>query len=246
MPPRRAGIDTASPGSAAAAALTWDLPVVRLGGPRLHRARRLLNVWVAAVGLVLCAPLLLVIAVAVRLSSPGPVLFTQTRIGLDRRRPGRASENSRRNTNLGGRPFTIFKFRTMYVNGGRKAPQVWAQPEDPRVTPLGRILRKYRLDELPQLVNVLRGEMNVVGPRPEQPEIFARLRREISGYAERQRVLPGITGRAQIRHHYGGSIDDVRAKLRYDLEYLRRQSVPEDLKIMLRTLPVMVLKRGGW
>ena len=145
---------------------------------------------------------------------------------------------------MGGKPFTIYKFRTMYEDGD--APQVWATPGDPRVTPIGRVLRKYRLDELPQLFNVLKGDMNVVGPRPEQPEIFADLRQEVSGYSYRQRVLPGITGWAQINQSYDTCIDDVRRKVELDLEYIGRTSAVEDLRIMAQTVPVMLGKRGAW
>ena len=114
---------------------------------------------------------------------------------------------------------------------------VWAQQQDPRVTPVGRLLRQYRLDELPQLFNVLKGEMNIVGPRPERPTIFAELREHIAEYPLRQRAKPGITGLAQINHHYDRSIDDVRTKVSYDLEYIRRQGLAEDLRIMLKTIP---------
>jgi lipopolysaccharide/colanic/teichoic acid biosynthesis glycosyltransferase len=209
-----------------------------------ERVRRALNVAAAAGLLVLAAPLMLVIAVLVRLTSRGPVLYAQTRVGLDRRWRS-AAINHRRRVDMGGRPFTIYKFRTMEV-GGHPDVEVWARPDDPRVTPLGRILRKYRLDELPQLVNVLRGDMNLVGPRPEQPKIFAHLREELDRYSERQRVLPGITGWAQVQHHYDSTVEDVRKKLSFDLEYLDRRSALQDLKIMLRTLPVMVFKRGAW
>ena len=124
--------------------------------------------------------------------------------------------------------------------------QVWATPDDQRITSLGRILRKFRLDELPQFFNVLRGDMNVVGPRPEQPDIFSHLRSKIEYYPHRQQVLPGITGWAQINLSYDRSLDDVRRKVALDLEYIRRQSAVEDAKIMLRTLPVMLGRRGGW
>ncbi len=210
------------------------------------RARRILNILVAAIGLVLTAPLLLVIAVAVRLTSPGPILYRQVRVGLDRRSPRLPVGNHRRAIDYGGKPFTIYKFRTMAATASRSSRQVWASPNDARVTPLGRLLRKYRLDELPQLVNVLRGDMNVVGPRPEQPTIFADLRQQVPQYGERQRARPGITGWAQINHHYDRSIDDVRRKVALDLEYIARQSLREDLRIMLRTAPVLVFKKGAW
>jgi len=214
---------------------------------RSERLRRALNVSVAVLGLVLATPLMAAIALLIKLTSRGPVLYTQTRVGLDRRSRGAPAGNTRRRNDYGGRPFKIHKFRTMAANDGPlEGAEVWAAPDDPRVTRLGRILRLYRLDELPQLVNVLQGDMNVVGPRPEQPTIFARLRQQIECYQERQRVRPGITGWAQINHHYDCSIDDVRKKVAYDLEYVARQSVLEDLKIMLRTVPVMVSKDGAW
>jgi lipopolysaccharide/colanic/teichoic acid biosynthesis glycosyltransferase len=208
-------------------------------------ARRVLNVVVAAVALVLCAPLLVLIALLVKLSSPGPVIFTQTRVGLDRRRQGSAGRDARRRVDYGGRLFTIYKFRTMRMEEGRTL-QVWAKPGDPRITRIGSFLRQYRLDELPQLVNVVKGDMNVVGPRPEQPRIFTSLRENVGGYARRQRVLPGITGLAQVNHTYDTCVDDVQIKLRYDLEYIRECSVLSDLRILLKTVPVMLFRRGGW
>jgi lipopolysaccharide/colanic/teichoic acid biosynthesis glycosyltransferase len=140
----------------------------------------------------------------------------------------------------------MYKFRTMRVDAEAHSGAVWATQNDPRVTPVGRFLRQYRLDEIPQLLNVMRGEMNIVGPRPERPTIFAELREHIKEYPQRQRAKPGITGLAQIYHHYDRSLDDVRTKVRFDLEYIRRQSVREDLRIMLRTIPVILFRRGGW
>jgi lipopolysaccharide/colanic/teichoic acid biosynthesis glycosyltransferase len=204
-----------------------------------------LNVLLAALALVLAFPVLLVIAVLIRLTSRGPVLYTQERVGLDRRR-GRAALNRQRHRDLGGKPFTIYKFRTMRVDAERESGAVWAAQDDPRVTAVGRLLRQYRLDELPQLLNVLRGEMNIVGPRPERPSIFAELRSHITEYPLRQRAKPGITGLAQINHHYDRSLDDVRKKVNYDLEYIRRRTLWEDLRIMLKTVPVIFLRRGGW
>jgi lipopolysaccharide/colanic/teichoic acid biosynthesis glycosyltransferase len=203
-------------------------------------------VLLATAALLVTFPVLLLIAVLIKLTSRGPVLYTQLRVGLDRRQPVRTSLNRRRSADQGGRLFTIYKFRTMRVDAERHSGAVWAAQADPRVTPLGRILRQYRLDELPQLVNVLRGDMNIVGPRPERPTIFAELRSHIAEYPLRQRAKPGITGLAQINHHYDRSIEDVRTKVHYDLEYLRRQSLREDLRIMLKTIPVILLRRGGW
>jgi lipopolysaccharide/colanic/teichoic acid biosynthesis glycosyltransferase len=217
----------------------------RAGWERVsEKQRRMLNVAVAAIGILITLPLMLLIALAVKLTSRGPVFYTQNRVGLDQRTyRGPGSENGRRSEDRGGRIFTIYKFRTM--TAGNAAGQVWATPDDPRITKVGGVLRKYRLDELPQLLNVLKGEMNIVGPRPEQPEIFQQLRTEVSGYVDRQRVLPGITGWAQVNHHYDQCIDDVKRKIDLDLEYIRRRSAAEDLKIMARTLPVMVGRKGA-
>lgn len=209
--------------------------------------RRAVNVAVAAVGILLTAPVMAAIALLIKVTSAGPVFYRQARVGLDRRGPRPPEENNRRHTDYGGRLFTIYKFRTMAVTEpGVRDGEVWATPNDPRVTPLGRILRLYRLDELPQLLNVLRGDMNIVGPRPEQPTIFARLRTQVERYAERQRVRPGITGWAQVNQQYDRSIDDVHRKVAFDLEYIARRCVVEDLKIMLRTFPVVALRRGAW
>ena len=209
-------------------------------------AHRAMNVLVAAIVLFVALPLLLLIAIAIKLTSRGPVFYTQERVGLDRRVSGIKPETSRRTRDLGGKPFTIYKFRTMRVDAEAQSGAVWATQNDPRVTPVGRFLRQYRLDEIPQLMNVMRGEMNIVGPRPERPTIFAELREHIKEYPLRQRAKPGITGLAQIYHHYDRSMDDVRTKVRFDLEYIRRRSLWEDLSIMLRTIPVVFLRRGGW
>jgi lipopolysaccharide/colanic/teichoic acid biosynthesis glycosyltransferase len=185
----------------------------------------------------------------VRLSSPGPIFYSQARVGLDRRRRRTALTADiydRRTRDLGGRPFMIFKFRTMRV--GAEAPNgaVWAARRDARVTVVGRVMRRYRIDELPQLINVIRGEMNIVGPRPERPSIFSRLCDDIAEYPLRQRARPGITGWAQVNLAYDTCVDDVRTKVRYDLEYIERRGVTEDLMIMARTVPVMIFRRGGW
>jgi lipopolysaccharide/colanic/teichoic acid biosynthesis glycosyltransferase len=208
---------------------------------------RLLNIIVAAVGILLAAPLMVLIAIAVRLTSPGPVLYRQDRVGHDRRRyrgPGR--ENRRRSSNAGGRIFSMYKFRTMCTAENEGASrEVWASEDDTRITSVGAILRQHRLDELPQLFNVLRGDMNVVGPRPEQPGIFQELKAQVEGYPERQAVLPGITGWAQVNCRYDECLDDVRTKVAFDLEYIHRRSPGGDLKIMLRTVPVMLGARGA-
>ena len=219
-------------------------PVVHPEVTVASRLSRALNMSVAAIGIFVTAPLMVLIAVAIKLTSKGPVFYVQDRVGVCRRSRDQVSTNGRRVDDKGGRIFRIYKFRTMTV-GSDRGKQVWAQPDDQRVTTVGKFLRSSRLDELPQLLNVLRGDMNIVGPRPEQPEIFRSLREQIDRYPERQKVLPGITGLAQVSQPYDQTLDDVRSKVDYDLEYIRRKGPLHDVLIMLKTLPV-VLKRLGW
>ena len=221
-------------------------PPETLPRPRSEVANRVVNVVISVVALIVLAPLLVLVAIAIKLSSPGPVLYTQTRVGLDRRWTRARAMFDRRTEDLGGQVFTIYKFRSMFVDAERDRGAVWATKNDTRVTPVGRVLRQLRIDELPQLINVIRGEMNIVGPRPERPSIVKQLRVDIAEYPQRHRAKPGITGWAQINHSYDSCLDDVRTKVRYDLEYLRAQSLWMDFKIMLRTVPVMLGKRGGW
>jgi lipopolysaccharide/colanic/teichoic acid biosynthesis glycosyltransferase len=216
-----------------------------LPAERSERLNRALNVTVAMVAMVILSPLYLLVAIAVRLSSPGPIIYSQVRVGLDRRF-GRGMGHERRAVDYGGRPFMMYKVRSMRVDAEKNGQAVWAMKRDPRVTLVGRVLRKTRLDELPQFWNVLRGDMNIVGPRPERPTIFADLRAAIPEYSMRQRVKPGITGWAQINQSYDACVDDVRRKVRYDLEYVQRQGLVEDLRIMSMTVPVMLFGRGGW
>lgn len=211
---------------------------------RSHRASRAMNVLIASVALVVAAPVMLLFAVLIKLTSPGPVIYSQPRVGLDRRRSRAQNPYDRRARNLGGLPFMIYKFRSMRVDAEAASGAVWATAGDPRITPIGRFMRKCRIDELPQLVNVIRGDMNIVGPRPERPVIFSRLSQDIAEYPLRQRAKPGITGWAQINHKYDECVDDVRTKVRYDLEYIERQGMTEDLRIMARTVPVVILGKG--
>jgi lipopolysaccharide/colanic/teichoic acid biosynthesis glycosyltransferase len=207
---------------------------------------RAMNVIIALIGIVLTAPIMLVVAIAVKLSSRGPAFYTQTRVGLDRRWNSTRAIHERRSQDLGGVPFTIYKFRSMTVDAEAGGQAVWATQNDARVTSVGRVIRKLRLDELPQLFNVVKGDMNIVGPRPERPSIFVRLRDSIEEYPIRQRVKPGITGWAQINHSYDSCLEDVRVKIQFDIQYLQRQSVVEDIKIIAKTIPVMVFRKGGW
>jgi lipopolysaccharide/colanic/teichoic acid biosynthesis glycosyltransferase len=213
---------------------------------RSELVARAFNLTMALLMLVVGSPIMLVTALLIRLTSRGPVLYTQVRVGIDRRWNRTWALHERRREDLGGIPFVIYKFRSMRVDAESNGQAVWASQNDDRVTAIGRILRKTRIDELPQLLNVLRGDMNIVGPRPERPSIFVRLREQIDEYPVRQRVKPGITGLAQISNPYDRDVDDVRRKVAFDIEYMRRQSLGEDLRIMLRTVPVMLFRIGGW
>jgi sugar transferase (PEP-CTERM system associated) len=189
--------------------------------------KRTMDVVLAAVGLVLAVPIILIVGVAVKLDSPGPVLFRQRRVGQH------------------GVIFVLNKFRSMYADAERHSGPVWASEHDPRVTGVGRLLRRTRLDEIPQLVNVLVGEMSFIGPRPERPEFVRMLQQRIPLYMERLSVRPGITGWAQIRHRYSASVEDALDKLQYDLYYIKNLSPFLDLLILLGTIQVVLFGRGS-
>lgn len=181
-------------------------------------SKRILDVALSLVALVLSAPFFPLIALAIRLDARGPILLKQTRVGKN------------------GHVFTLYKFRTMVPDAEPPGVAVWAEEDDPRVTRLGKFLRRFKLDEAPQFWNVLRGEMSLVGPRPERPEIVDKLQREIPFYRLRHVVRPGVTGWAAIRFRYGRSVNDALVKLQYDLYYLKHQSLLLDALIMLKTL----------
>ena len=165
---------------------------------------------------------MLLVAALVRVTSPGPVLFRQTRVGQN------------------GRLFTLYKFRSMRADAEALTGPVWAQPGDVRVTRAGRFLRTSRLDELPQLWNVLIGEMSLVGPRPERPEFVEQLTRDIPFYGQRHSVRPGVTGWAQVRYKYGATMEDALEKLQYELYYVKNMSLALDLVIMFHTVKTMI------
>ena len=194
--------------------------------PSQQLVRRILSFAVSLVALLICLPFIPFIMLAVRLSSPGPIFFSQVRVGQF------------------GRLFTAYKFRTMRQNAEANGA-VWAQANDPRVTRIGRLMRKTRLDEIPQLWNVLRGDMAFVGPRPERPEFVRWLSREISFYDLRHMIRPGLTGWAQVRFQYGASLEETKRKLEYDLYYVKHQSIGLDLLIMFETIKTIVLRRGA-
>lgn len=220
------------------------LPEVQARFVTAERPRRLLNVLVALAGLIVTLPVWVIIAVAIKLTSRGPIFYRQERIGLDLRNNSLAQPaDPRRKRDLGGRPFMMIKFRTMCVDAESGTGAVWSSGKaDPRVTPIGKFLRHYRLDELPQLLNVIKGDMNVVGPRPERATIFADLRQKIPDYPVRQRARPGITGYAQINLEADQTVEDVADKVKFDIVYVKRQSVWMDFCIMAKTLPVMLFR----
>lgn len=189
--------------------------------------KRLIDIFCALLGGVLFLPFFPVVALAIKLDSPGPIFFRQLRVG------------EREKT------FYLFKFRTMRTDAEKATGAVWAQKDDPRVTRLGRFLRKSRIDEIPQLFNVLIGDMSFVGPRPERPEFVEQLQKVIPYYSERHFVKPGVTGWAQVRYPYGASVEDAVEKLRYDLYYIKNLSVTFDLMIILETIKVVLFQRGG-
>jgi lipopolysaccharide/colanic/teichoic acid biosynthesis glycosyltransferase len=198
----------------------------------------------AALGLLVASPLLLGVALMVKIDCPGaPVIYTQERVGVNRRRRGIAPGMDRRQGQGEGRPFRIHKFRTMVPDAEAATGPVWAAEDDPRITPTGRFLRKTRLDELPQLWNVLRGEMRLVGPRPERPYFVDQLSEKVPGYRERLEVPPGITGLAQVEREYDSDVEDVRKKLGYDLYYIRNRRPSFDLRILAKTILVVLGRR---
>lgn len=214
--------------------------------------RRVADLVFGLLGLVLCLPLMVVIGIAIKLDSPGPVFYRQRRVGRNRRRrqePLELGDNvvrlNLRRANVHGQTFWMIKFRTMQADAEATTGAVWATENDPRVTRVGRFLRRTRLDELPQLWNVLCGHMTLIGPRPERPEFVAKFALQIAGYTDRLWVKPGITGLAQVRQGYDRCLEDVRRKLGHDLEYIRRRSLWLDLAICFATLRVVVSGRGS-
>jgi lipopolysaccharide/colanic/teichoic acid biosynthesis glycosyltransferase len=219
--------------------------------------RRTIDVGGALLLIFLLSPVFVAIAVAVRLTSPGPVIYRQTRVGINRRsgldRRSRGDRGipvdrrrvDRRTIASTGRLFRISKFRTMVDGAETRLGPTWASKNDGRVTPLGRFLRRTRLDELPQLFNVLGGEMSFIGPRPERPFFVEKFRRQIPGYMERLTVPPGITGLAQVEHKYDTNVEDVRVKLEYDLRYVRQRGPVQDFLILLKTIRVVLSGSGA-
>ncbi len=189
-------------------------------------SKRIVGIILSIIGLILTSPILLLTAILIKIESPGPVFFKQVRVGKD------------------GKNFVLVKFRSMRVDAEKYGAQ-WAQKNDPRVTKVGRIIRKLRIDEIPQMWNVLKGEMSFVGPRPERPEFVKELAKIIPYYEQRHAVQPGITGWAQISYPYGASIEDAKEKLKYDLYYIKHMSLLFDLYIILKTVKIILFREGA-
>lgn len=189
--------------------------------------KRIFDLSLAIIGLIITLPLVPLIALLIKLDSPGPLFLRQIRIGEKEKK------------------FVLYKFRTMRQDAERETGAVWAQKNDPRITRIGKFLRKARLDEIPQFYNVLKGEMSFIGPRPERPEFVEQLKEQIPYYSERHVVKPGITGWAQVNYPYGASTQDAIEKLRYDLFYIKHLSLFFDLIVALETIKVLILGRGG-
>ena len=190
-------------------------------------AKRIFDFVVSVVAVIILSPLFLLTALLVKFSSKGPVIFTQVRVGKD------------------GQLFKIFKFRTMKMDAEKETGPVWAAKDDPRLIPVGKFLRKSHMDEIPQFFNVLRGEMSVIGPRPERPEFVEDLKEKIPGYEKRLAVKPGITGLAQVWHRYDETLEDVKKKIKYDLLYIKKVCLWTDIRIFLRTFRVVLTGEGA-
>jgi sugar transferase (PEP-CTERM system associated) len=195
--------------------------------PWLLMGKRLVDIVCAVIGLLIFAPFAPLVMLTIKMDSAGPVIFRQERIGK------------------GDVPFVLYKLRTMSQDAEKGTGAVWASTTDPRVTRLGRFLRKSRIDEIPQLFNVLKGEMSLVGPRPERPEFVSKLKEVIPFYSERHFVKPGVTGWAQVRYPYGASVEDALEKLRFDLFYIKNISLLLDLNIIFKTIGVVLLRKGA-
>jgi sugar transferase (PEP-CTERM system associated) len=195
--------------------------------PLIMVCKRVIEIFASLVGLVLSFPICLLAAVLIKLTSKGPIFFRQERTGQD------------------GATFRLIKFRTMRHDAEKDSGPVWAQANDTRITPIGRLLRLSRIDEIPQFLNILRGDMSFVGPRPERPHFVQQLQREIPFYPLRHTVKPGLTGWAQVRHPYSASIEDAQEKLRYDLYYIKNMGLLFDFNIIVRTIAVILSGKGA-
>jgi exopolysaccharide biosynthesis polyprenyl glycosylphosphotransferase len=191
------------------------------------QVKRIIDVIISLLVLVLGFPVWLAFGALIKITSKGPVIYKQERVGRN------------------GKNYTMYKFRSMYEDAEKRGGPQWASENDPRITPAGRFIRKTRIDEIPQFINVLKGEMSLVGPRPERPFFVEQLKQEIPWYVRRIKMKPGITGWAQVKHKYDASIEDVKQKVLYDLYYFENMSLSLDLKILVRTVLVVLTGKGA-
>lgn len=201
--------------------------VVRYAKKGFEQIKRVIDILLSVFGLTITSPILAFAAILIKLDSKGPIVYKQIRLGKD------------------NKTFKIYKLRSMRQDAEKGTGAVWAKKNDPRITALGRILRKSRIDEIPQLVNVFRGDMSIVGPRPERPELVLQLKQQIRDYEKRLQVKPGLTGLAQVLHKYDESIEDVKRKVQYDLAYIQNRNLSTDLRIMARTFGVVFTGKGA-
>jgi len=192
------------------------------------KLKRLFDIIISLLILIITSPFCFIIAIVIKIDSKGPILFTQERCGQN------------------GKVFTILKFRSMVMDAEKMSGPVWSQKDDPRITRVGKIIRRLRFDEIPQMFNVLKGEMSFVGPRPERPFFVEKLASEIPYYKRRLKVRPGITGWAQVKHKYDETLEDVKIKLKFDLFYIENMSLRMDFKIILRTIYVVLFGKGHY
>ena len=201
--------------------------VMRFIRTSFNKFKRMMDIFLSSLGLTITMPLLALAAFLIKLTSKGPIVYKQNRVGKD------------------GEIFRIYKLRTMRVDAEKNTGAVWATENDPRITPIGRLLRKARIDEIPQLLNVSKGEMSIIGPRPERPEMVRDFRTMICDYEKRLMVKPGITGIAQIFHRYDETIADVRKKVKYDILYIKKMCLFTDLSILANTFVVVLTGKGA-
>ena len=216
--------------------------------------RRFFDIASSTSGLILSAPLFLILPILIKLDSSGSVIYKQIRVGQNRRNKNRRTssyslkgdrrKDDRRKEDANGKLFEVYKFRSMCQDAEKKSGPVWAKQGDPRITKVGKLLRATRTDEIPQLINIFKGDMSLVGPRPERPFFVNRFVGTISRYQERLKAKPGLTGLAQVMGGYDTSLEDVYTKLDYDLNYLSHQSFGHDLKILLKTFAVVLCGKG--
>lgn len=221
------GLIAPEPGTVALISTGFVGWFIRFARKRFHEFKRVFDIIASSLGLVMASPIIAMTAVVIKTVSPGPVFFKQERVGLR------------------GKTFSIYKMRTMRVDAEKYTGPMWARENDSRLIRFGKVIRKLHVDELPQLYNVIRGDMSIVGPRPERPVFVEKLSSEIGDYRRRVNVRPGITGLAQVWHKYDETIKDVKKKVKYDLLYIREMCFLVDLRILVRTVLVCALGKGA-